>query len=66
MNHRLCNWAWPFYDCELCVGQEYWQGCYCAYYEADGPCSPYTPLWRMALRYLWNWMYRNRISGSNR
>ena len=28
---------YPSFDCELCVGQEYWQGCYCAYYGATAP-----------------------------
>lgn len=37
---------WPGYACECCVGQEYWQGCYCAYNEAIapgfGPTLPYV------------------------
>jgi hypothetical protein len=32
--HRL---AYPGYACERCVGQDEWQGCYCAYYGACGP-----------------------------
>lgn len=50
----ICNhvkkWAyvrlWPAYDCEQCVGQEYWQGCYCAYYGGWSPAGPRaTPWW---------------------
>lgn len=28
---------YPDFACEGCVGQEYWQGCYCAYHGATGP-----------------------------
>jgi hypothetical protein len=28
---------WPSYECELCVGQDAWQGCYCAYYGSPRP-----------------------------
>lgn len=28
---------YPSYECEQCVGQDAWQGCYCAYYGAPGP-----------------------------
>jgi hypothetical protein len=32
---------YPSYACEQCVGQEEWQGCYCAYYGAPAPnCGP--------------------------
>lgn len=50
------NWPWllrllrafafPYYMCEQCVGQESWQGCYCAYYDAMGPCD----MWRSPQR----------------
>lgn len=42
--------AWPVYECELCVGQDPWQGCYCAYYKSDRPGGPDLPLWRRLLR----------------
>jgi hypothetical protein len=28
---------YPPYDCQQCVGQEEWRGCYCAYYGAPAP-----------------------------
>lgn len=43
---RLC---YPSYECEQCVGQEYWQGCYCAYHGASAPCHG-PEGWRAALR----------------
>lgn len=40
---RLKNWliskAYPMYDCECCVGQDWWQGCYCHYHGAVAPCE---------------------------
>jgi hypothetical protein len=28
---------YPSYECEQCVGQEPWRGCYCSYYGATAP-----------------------------
>lgn len=36
---------YPPYECEMCVGQEPWRGCYCAYYDAYGPAGVETPRW---------------------
>lgn len=36
--HRLIyEFAWPPYACELCVGQDHWQGCECDYKGAIAP-----------------------------
>lgn len=50
--------AWPPYDCQFCVGQEY--GCWCQHY---GACAPGVgPMRRdLALR----WIYR-KIWGGDR
>ena len=37
---------WPSYECECCVGQEVWRGCYCAYYEAEAPGQGNIVWWR--------------------
>lgn len=51
--HRLVyDTAWPSYECQQCVGQEYWQGCQCAYYAASGPCKPATR-WHLFWRWVW-------------
>jgi len=34
---RVRAWLWPSYECELCVGQEPWRGCWCAYHGAPRP-----------------------------
>lgn len=36
----LLSKGWPSYECEQCVGQEYYHGCYCAYYGAWCPAGP--------------------------
>jgi hypothetical protein len=50
---RLYRWlyekAWPFYKCAQCVGQEWWQPCYCAYYGCSGPCEE-PSRWQRILR----------------
>lgn len=39
--HRLIyDFAWPPYECELCVGQEPQSGCYCAHYDCLLPGVP--------------------------
>ena len=48
---------WPPFECELCVGQEYWQGCYCAYHGATAPCDPYVAWWRRWGRRAWEWVF---------
>lgn len=44
--------GWPSYACELCVGQEPQQGCYCAYYGASAPGCPPT-----RFQQFWRWLY---------
>ena len=36
---RLRSWAYPGFDCQSCVGQEPWQGCYCSYHGCVAPCT---------------------------
>ena len=50
---RLC---WPSYECQLCVGQDWWQGCYCAYHECAGPCAE-PPRWMR----LGRWLYAQAV-----
>lgn len=45
------NLLWPSYPCTLCVGQEDWLGCYCAYHGAPAPGSGPSNL-RVRLREL--------------
>lgn len=48
--HRL---AYPTYDCVDCIGVCYDAGaCYCAYYNAYGPCDPDGRWWNRAARWL--------------
>lgn len=61
MKMRLYNWAWPSFECQLCVGQDWWQGCECDYFGGSAPgCGP--EWWRVLLRRLWNFGYRNSLS----
>ena len=62
MKRSLYNWAWPSFECQQCVGQEYWQGCYCDYYGASCPGGPGPEWWRLLLRRLWNFGWRNSLS----
>lgn len=34
----LYDYAWPAYECERCVGQDQWAGCYCQHHGLPGPC----------------------------
>lgn len=43
--------AYPSYDCELCVGQEWWQGCECSYHGGIAP-GVGPEWWRVQLRKL--------------
>lgn len=49
-------WKWrallyPSYECTQCVGQDWWQGCYCQYHGGIAPgIGPET--WRVWLRKL--------------
>lgn len=43
---RLLALAYPTYDCQQCVGQEPWQGCYCAYHDCIAPCTQPTRWYR--------------------
>jgi hypothetical protein len=40
---RISYWvsrqAYPHYECECCIGQEWWRGCYCQYHDCIGPCE---------------------------
>lgn len=42
--------AYPYYPCQLCVGQEEWRGCYCSYHGAYAPGSGAAPWWVRILR----------------
>lgn len=46
---RLHALAYPGYDCECCVGQEPWRGCYCAHHGCIAPCVEPTR-WHLLLR----------------
>ena len=37
VRRAVADLLWPSYECQLCVGQEYWQGCECAYHGAVAP-----------------------------
>lgn len=53
LHHLIYNAAYPTYECELCVGQEGWQGCYCAYHGAISPSAgPHTG--HLLLRLIWD------------
>lgn len=51
--------AFPYFSCEFCVGQEYWQGCWCAYHRAEAPGDGEIRAWRRLLRstlaIVWLW-----------
>lgn len=47
----LYELAWPHYDCELCVGQDPWHGCWCSYHGAPVPGEP-PEWWRFQLQRL--------------
>lgn len=49
LKRQVRVWLYPYYDCQQCVGQEEWQGCYCAYYEAVAPNTG-PEKWRIVLR----------------
>jgi hypothetical protein len=46
---RLRRLTWPVYDCEQCVGQDVWQGCYCDYHGGVAP-GVGPERWRVWLR----------------
>jgi hypothetical protein len=54
----LADWivrlAFPSYECEQCVGQEPWRGCYCAYYGASAP-NKGPEWWRYKLQQAVRW-----------
>jgi hypothetical protein len=36
--YRWLYWKlYPTYECKLCIGQEPWRGCWCAYHGAWSP-----------------------------
>lgn len=45
------NLLYPSYECEQCVGQEPWRGCYCAYFGCVAP-NKGCETWRSYLRML--------------
>ena len=45
----------PYYPCELCVGQEYWQGCHCKYYDAWSARDSRPPWWARIGRHVYYW-----------
>lgn len=47
---KVYDLAYPPYDCEQCVGQEPWQGCYCSYHGAVAPGENHVEWWRGLLR----------------
>jgi hypothetical protein len=49
---RLRVFAFPCYECEHCVGQEPWHGCYCAYHGALSPCNRSNPRFAWLRNYL--------------
>lgn len=51
---------WPSYACELCVGQDGEQGCYCAYHGAIAPGGPGAGLVRALGRRVWQWWIGRR------
>lgn len=50
--------AFPRYECELCIGQEPWSGCYCAYHGAYYPGGGDAPRWRRIARAAFLLLYR--------
>jgi hypothetical protein len=60
MKNWLRKIGWPYYECECCVGQEWWQGCYCAYHDAYMPCWPHVPRHARVAR----WLYTKLFSKS--
>jgi hypothetical protein len=49
LRNLLRRIAWPSYECECCVGQEAWQGCYCWHHGGTGP-GVGPEHWRCILR----------------
>jgi len=49
LRFRLQALAYPPYECECCVGQEPWRGCYCDYHGLVGPGAE-PEWWRRVLR----------------
>lgn len=66
VHHRGSSWlhklihdtAFPRYECEQCVGQEPWQGCYCDYHGASAPGEGPTR-WHI----FWRWVWAHREMG---
>lgn len=59
---RLRTWlkriAYPPFECQQCVGQEYWQGCYCVYNDASAPGEGPTLKQALALKIL-RWLNKH-------
>lgn len=49
LRRSIRTFLYPGFDCEQCIGQDPWQGCYCAYYGATAPNYGPEP-WRRLLR----------------
>jgi hypothetical protein len=58
MNLRtwLYNKAYPGFECQQCVGQDYWQGCHCAYAGGISPGEG-PGRYHLALRWLYGKLY---------
>lgn len=52
----LYHKAFGSYECYQCLGQEWWQGCHCQYYDATAPGK--GPTWMESkLQKLWYYFY---------
>jgi hypothetical protein len=58
---RLKAIGWPSYSCQQCVGQDAWQGCYCAYYGAVGPGDGNLEAWRRLYRWLYTRVFADPL-----
>ena len=59
LHRALYALAWPAYECELCVGQEEWRGCYCAYHGASAPGGG-VRLRELMARWVWKRVRKDR------
>jgi hypothetical protein len=61
LHELLFGLAWPTYECQSCVGQEWYHGCYCAYHNAFGPCDPKGAFLQRTARRWYLWARTRRI-----
>lgn len=50
----LRNIAYPIYECEWCVGQEKWHGCYCSAHNAFAPGDSNGTWWEEGCRRMYD------------